>query len=118
MDFFEAQDRARRRTNRLVVLFVFAVLGTIVASYGAARVLVGEIDSRRDQSYDRYGQQIDHRSYRPLFDRELFAYVAGATIIVVGVASLFKWATMRQGGGAIAESVGARRVDPQTTNLH
>ena len=30
MDFFEAQDRARRRTNRLVVLFVLAVLGIVL----------------------------------------------------------------------------------------
>ena len=36
MDFFEAQERARKRTNRLVVLFVFAVLGTVLAGYAAS----------------------------------------------------------------------------------
>ena len=30
MDFFEAQERARKRTNRLVLLFVLAVLGTVL----------------------------------------------------------------------------------------
>ena len=30
MDFFEAQERARKRTKRLVFLFAFAVLGTVL----------------------------------------------------------------------------------------
>ena len=29
MDFFEAQEHARKRTTRLVVLFGLAVIGTI-----------------------------------------------------------------------------------------
>ena len=33
MDFFEAQERARKRTHRLVFLFAFAVLGTVLAGY-------------------------------------------------------------------------------------
>ena len=35
MDFFEAQARAKKRTTRLVVLFIFAVLGIIAAGYFA-----------------------------------------------------------------------------------
>ena len=36
MDFFEAQARAKKRTSRLVLLFSFAVFGTIIAAYFAA----------------------------------------------------------------------------------
>ena len=36
MDFFEAQERARGRTNRLVFFFVLAVAGTVLVSYIAA----------------------------------------------------------------------------------
>ncbi|HRG56418.1 MAG TPA: M48 family metalloprotease, partial [Lacunisphaera sp.] len=36
---------------------------------------------------------------------------------MVGLASLFKWSQMRAGGSAIAEMVGGRPVDLQTTDL-
>ena len=38
MDFFEAQERARRRTGWLVVLFSIAVCGTVMAVYAVAMV--------------------------------------------------------------------------------
>ena len=109
MDFFEAQDRARRRTNRLVFFFAFAVLGTIAASYAAAMVIYRTQLSRHAHYYDP-------PSY--WWDPRVFTWIALGTIAVVTIASLFKWATMRQGGAAIAESVGARAVDPKTTDLH
>ena len=42
MDFFEAQAHAKRRTARLVTLFVFAVIGTVLASYLAAVLILGQ----------------------------------------------------------------------------
>jgi len=116
MDFFEAQERARRRTHRLVLLFVLAVLGTIIAGYAAAIAVVNYSGGGRYRGRSRY----DYVAPAPtrFWDSQVFAGVAFGTIAVVGIASLYKWATMRQGGAAIAESVGARRVDPHTTDLH
>lgn len=112
MDFFEAQDRAKRRTNRLVVLFVLAVLGTIAASYLAAILIVGQAAGR--------GQHSAYAEPAPLlyWDPTILAAVALATVTIVGLASLYKWSQMRAGGSAVAELVGGRRVDPHTTNLH
>lgn len=109
MDFFEAQARAKRRTNRLVVLFVFAVLGTIAASYLAALLILSQT---RDSGYDGY-------SATPLlyWDPQLAGTIAAVTLLVVGLASLFKWSQMRAGGSAVAEMVGGRRVDPHTSDL-
>ena len=45
MDFFEAQERAHRRTTRLVVLFSLAVAGTILAFYAAALFLLAWLTS-------------------------------------------------------------------------
>ena len=95
MDFFEAQARAKKRTSRLVVLFSFAVLGVIAASYVAAIMALK----------------------KPWWDAQIFAYVSLGTLAVVGCASLFKWMQLRAGGRAVAEMVGGRRVDPQTTDL-
>jgi Zn-dependent protease with chaperone function/uncharacterized tellurite resistance protein B-like protein len=118
MDFFEAQEHARRRTHRLVFLFVFAVLGTIGATYLVAVGILQQTDRSHTRHYGNDGQLEDDRLARGWWDPGIFAGVALGTLTIVGAASLFKWATMRQGGAAIAESVGARRVDPKSTNFH
>jgi Zn-dependent protease with chaperone function/uncharacterized tellurite resistance protein B-like protein len=100
MDFFEAQARAQQRTSRLLGLFVLAVLGTILAGYGAALLIVGRGIGRL-----------------ALWQPGLFLAVTAGTVLVVGLASLSKWSQFSAGGSAVAESVGGRRVDPRTTDL-
>jgi Zn-dependent protease with chaperone function len=107
MDFFEAQERARRRTSRLVLLFIVAVLGTILASYAVAAALSGQAEQFRQNG----GPFI-------LWDPELFGGIALAVLVVVGVGSLYKWSQMRHGGSAVAEMAGGRRVAPNSTDLH
>ncbi|MDQ5981136.1 MAG: hypothetical protein QG602_4114, partial [Verrucomicrobiota bacterium] len=117
MDFFEAQDRARRRSKRLVFLFALAVLGTIAAGYTAAWFAAGGLEYQ-GFTRDRYGSRQYHASgARPLFDPKLFLGVAGTTLAVVGIASLYKWSQMRHGGAAVAEMVGGRRVEPKTRDF-
>jgi Zn-dependent protease with chaperone function/uncharacterized tellurite resistance protein B-like protein len=120
MDFFEAQERARKRTHRLVVLFVFAVLGTILAGYAAAWFVIGGVGSYQGYTRDRYGRRIyreETSAPRPLLDPKLLLLVTGGTVAVVGLASLYKWSQLRDGGGAIAELAGGRPVDLKTTDL-
>jgi Zn-dependent protease with chaperone function len=122
MDFFEAQDRARRRSKWLVLLFILAVLGTIAAGYASAMAIIQSTGhSRRlEQDYWRYQQTArwpEGRFQHPWWDARLFGMVAGATLAIVGFASLYKWSQMRQGGSAVAEMVGGRRVDLKTTDL-
>lgn len=107
MDFFEAQERARRRTSRLVLLFILALVGTILASYAVVAALSGQAEQFRQNG----GPFI-------FWDPELFAGIALAVLVVVGVAALFKWSQMRHGGSAVAEMAGGRRVLPNSTNLH
>lgn len=115
MDFFEAQDRAKRRTNRLVVLFVLAVLGTIAASYVAALLIVGQTRDHSSRSSAYYYREHTSLLY---WDPTIFTAVAAATVAIVGLASLYKWSQMRHGGSAVADLVGGRLVDQHTTNLH
>jgi Zn-dependent protease with chaperone function len=119
MDFFEAQERARKRTSRLVLLFALAVIGTILAGYIGAVLLLNQgnqFNSRRDRSYSYYSD--DNRAARlSWWNPQLLLWITGGTATVVGLASLFKWSQMRGGGSAVAEMVGARVVDPKTTDL-
>ncbi|MBP8963181.1 MAG: M48 family metallopeptidase [Opitutaceae bacterium] len=103
MDFFEAQASAKRRTSRLMLLFVLAVIGVIAACYLAALIVVARI--------------------RPMpgtwlvWDWSLFGGVSLVVCLITGGAMLFKWLQLRAGGSVIAEMVGGRRVDPQSTDL-
>lgn len=99
MDFFEAQARAKQRTTRLVCLFILAVLGTILASYGAVVLLLAQASP---------GGLAPGAWWNP----SLFAATAGFVLVVAGGGSLFKWLSFRAGGSAVAESLGARRVEP------
>ena len=116
MDFFEAQDRARRRTKRLVFLFVLAVLGTIAAGYFSTVLIL-----RTAGHYEKHGRQyyyVDQTSGPATWwDPRIFSLVALGTVAVVGLASLYKWSQMRDGGSAVAELVGGRPVDSKTTDL-
>ena len=117
MDFFEAQERARKRTHRLVLLFVLAVLGTVLAGYASAILLLRGMPDRAE----RHGRSVTY-SYDPAapsgyWDPKIFSGVAFGTIAVIGLASLFKWSQMRAGGSAVAEMVGGRPVNLKTTDL-
>ena len=124
MDFFEAQEHARRRTTRLVVLFGLAVIGTILASYAAAILVFQQISPRARQverSYWQYQHTAvwpDDRISYPWWNSQIFAGVALGTLAVVGFGSLYKWYQYRAGGSAVAEGVGARPVDPHSTDLN
>jgi Zn-dependent protease with chaperone function len=102
MDFFEAQDRARRRSGRLVLLFALALLGITATLYVAA-LFIG----------DATFLGTDHRWWRP----ELFGIVALFTVAVCGIAALSRWLQLRAGGPAVAERVGGIPVPPDTTDL-
>ena len=97
MDFFAAQDDARRRTRRLVWLFIAAVAAMTVGIYFAVMAMFAG---------GGYGW----------WDGQVFAWVAGLVIAVVGLASLGKIAGLRAGGGAVAESLGGRRLDARTAD--
>ncbi|MDI1247330.1 MAG: M48 family metallopeptidase [Lacunisphaera sp.] len=115
MDFFEAQERARKRTNRLVLLFVLAVLGTVLVGYAAVMLAVtytGDYQARGRRSY-----QARPALTQSWWNPQLFLGTAGGIITIVGLASLYKWSQMRAGGAAIAEMAGGRAVDPKTTDL-
>ena len=50
MDFFAAEQRAKKRTTRLLVLFGFAVAGTIAAGY------VATVFALRASAHSGYGR--------------------------------------------------------------
>jgi len=105
MNFFELQDRSRARSTSLIVLFVLGVAAIIAAVYTAVVAIMGSSGAAGPD-----GVRI------VWFNPELFAWVALACLTVILSGSFIKWAALRQGGPAVAESLGGREVCPASTD--
>ena len=112
MNFFRAQDEARGRTTKLVVLLVLAILVLVGSLYviavlcsdfhpiGTGRARVWEYDSSR----------------RDWFQPKLFLLTAGLASAVILGGSLLRIIELAKGGGAVATSLGGRLVGAKTTD--
>jgi len=109
MNFFEQQDKARKNSKLLVVYFVIAI-ACIIASVYIASLLI---------FYGAHAKQQSGGAPPPelvLWDPKLFLYVVLGTLGVVIIGSLYKTAALSKGGSAVAESLGGRLVNPNTTH--
>ena len=110
MNFFEAQDTARRNTRLMVVLFVLAVLSLIIIT----NVLVMAI-----MLYTQTGVVASNTSQlQTTFDGNMFLGIAVVVSTIIVLGSLFKTAVLKSGGKVVAESLGGRLIpqnsrDPQ-----
>lgn len=99
MDFFEHQERARRKTGLLVAYFVVAVVLIILSVYLAVAGILF------------YGR--DHGGSGPgdtLWFPDVFAAVSLGTLAIISAGSLYKIAELAGGGEVVARSLGGRPI--------
>lgn len=96
-DFFLRQERARRNTKRLVLMFALAVILIIAAVNTLVLFTLGTGLPPEEQRSTLYASTL-------------------ITVAVIGLGSLFKIVSLRQGGRAVAESLGAVPIDPSTSD--
>ena len=104
MDFFAAQDNARKSTRFLVVSYLLslAVL-SLVAYLGVHYFVNGSLPQ-----YDAEAQSLQ-------FDPKLLLLVSAGFFLLIGGASFFHGLRLSRGGGEyIAKSMGGKLVDPVT----
>ncbi|MDC1406421.1 M48 family metallopeptidase, partial [Akkermansiaceae bacterium] len=99
MNFFAAQDDARRRTKWLVVYFALAIIGVILSVYGIVYIAM---------LYT--GMTVN--PWMP----GVFTATALGTGGVMGTGSLFKTMQLNGGGAVVAKDLGARQIDPHTND--
>ncbi|MGD2140258.1 MAG: M48 family metallopeptidase [Burkholderiales bacterium] len=110
MDFFQAQDDARRNTKSLVLFFALAVLSLIVITNLLVMVLFGFI---------RPGEQgVTLDVIAAQFDWEACLLISGAVLAVILAGSAYKTIALSSGGATVAESLGGRLISQNTTDLH
>ena len=100
MNFFETQDRARRRTKWLVFYFICAVVAIVFVAYFG--VIFG---------MKLAGDRLD------LWEPGWFISIAGMTCLLVFGGSAYKSSQLRQGGRVVAKDLGGRLVLPHTRDL-
>lgn len=99
MNFFRAQDEARGRTTKLVVLLVLAILVLTGTLYVLAVLGQGKIFAHGEHEW---------------FQPKLFLATSGVALLVIVGGSLLRIAELSKGGGAIAERLGGRLVGATT----
>ncbi|UCH30451.1 MAG: M48 family metallopeptidase [Myxococcales bacterium] len=118
MDFFEEQAQARRRTVRLAAFFALAVVGITAAVY-LLSLGVYSMVAEDAQGFAYIVGRYDGVAgpSLSLWNPSVFLFACVSTAVVIGLGSLYKTAQLRDGGEAVALSLGGRKVDPDSTKL-
>ncbi|HQQ62230.1 MAG TPA: M48 family metallopeptidase [Pseudomonadales bacterium] len=110
MNFFESQDKARRKTGLLVFLLVLAVLCLI----GMTQLLVMAVMNYASHSTRVFGSgQFWHG-----FTWPMLAYITVGITSVVTLASIYKMTQLSAGGSAVAEMLGGELLERSSTEMH
>lgn len=108
MDFFEHQDAARKNTRIMVILYMAAVAGVVLAVDLMLAVVYVKSGGVRLVPGTGVGQLLR------AVPGHLYVWGALGTMAVIFTASLVQILRLAQGGPAVAQMVGARAVSQDT----
>lgn len=108
MNFFSAQQSARRSTLLLVFLFIIAIAALIVLSnlFLLQYLYLSE--------YSAFSFSLSELSL--VFNQELSIILSASILAFMSVASFYKLITLSSGGSAIAESLGGQVISRNSSN--
>ena len=105
MDFFEAQDRAKKNTKKLVFYYALAVTGIIISIYIVTLIFF-------NSQFNVEGGEVSF--WYP-------GWLLTVSIIVgliITSGTLYRVSQLRRGGSAVAEMLGGRKINPSTTDTN
>ena len=112
MNFFEAQERARKSSRALVWWFILSVLGVVLVMYLLVTFFLPFVQPNPQDIY-----QTTDAVQLNWWNPEIFAWVSALVGGVVMTGSWVKLAQLSAGGKVVAQSLGGRPVEPSTTDL-
>ena len=104
MNFFEAQDSARKKTALLVLLFALAVLALVTLTNLLVMLAFGYVDSSINMAQ---GQWLDMLQ---LPDWHVFLMIGAGVSAIVVLGSLYKISALSAGGSRVAEMLDAELI--------
>jgi Zn-dependent protease with chaperone function len=105
MNFFESQDRARKHTTLLIVLFVLAVIALVIMTNVLVMIVFGFINSAQLHESGTLIRQMDWKT---------FVAVGAGVGVVVFAGSLYKIIALSAGGKVVAESLDGQLIPRNT----
>jgi len=109
MNFFEAQDSARRSTSFLILLFVVAIAALLVLS----NLIILELIYFSEFSSVTFALS----ELESVFDFNLCVLLSTAILVFICLGSLYKLAQLSSGGSVIAQSLGGVIIPRSSTDL-
>jgi len=107
MNFFEHQDKARKQSRWLILVFILGVLA-IVASINLVLLFALGVTTTESGEFQPFSAQTLSQN------RSLLAGGSIGTVLVIGLASLFKTIKLQSGGGQVARELGGTLVESDT----
>ncbi|WOH37958.1 M48 family metallopeptidase [Thalassotalea fonticola] len=111
MDFFQAQQSARKSTSRLVLLFSLAVLSLIIMTNLLVMLLFGYLATEE-------GEPLSLNLVSSQFDWQIFFFIGITVCSVIFAGSAYKSMSLRSGGKTIAQALGGRLATHNTHDIN
>lgn len=106
MNFFAQQERARSHTKRMLILFVLAVVCIVGAIDLVILIAFGASDG-----YHRGAHVAPSAAPTVIF------WTTVGVLAVISLSSLYKISSLRSGGAAVAQQLGAVQVEPSSPDF-
>jgi Zn-dependent protease with chaperone function len=106
VDFFTHQDRARRRSFWLLINFSLAVLLITFAVYVTTILVFFGIEAKAENEL----------AFNP-WTLEFYLWIAAITLTIIATGTFYKIVVLSKGGEVVARTLGARPVEPNTTDF-
>jgi Zn-dependent protease with chaperone function len=120
MNFYQAQEKARKQTSWLLVIFCLCVFSLILITNFCVAVFVLYSNPDYALTVPQSSALSDGNFFlwcENLFNAlgwKKFAWTSLLVTGVIGMAIAFKWMSLRDGGRVVAESLGGRILQPNT----
>ncbi len=111
MDFFSHQDKAKRQSRILLLYYILAICTLVVLTHVAV-IGIFLLPTLKDKDF--YAKM----DYQHFLYPEVFGLVAVSVILVITLGTLIKIYFLREGGSAVAKSLGGIEIDSSTKDPH
>ena len=107
VDFFKAQDQARRNTKLLILLFGLAVFCLLLLTNLLLLITLGVMSTEQSQLLF----SPSHPMWWKALPWPIMGWTSLFIILLIGIVVALKRAELRQGGQVIAKALGGTRLD-------
>lgn len=108
MNFFQAQDKARKNTSWLIFLFVLAIISLVILTN---ILIIGTFAYMGANENDSFLYVFTHS-----IEQDVIIAISVGVSLLITIGSIYKIISLSKGGSAIAEMLGGQLISQSTTD--